>query len=377
MQLDRVDRRKALKPQREPYWQRLSQGRSIGFRRIAPDSAGNWIARVYVGGSEKYKYEPLGDFADKLEKERFDAAKKGAEEWFRHLDMGGATNRSTVKQACAAYVDKLRQERGDAPADDAQGRFRRLVYDDPIARIDLSKLAPRHVAEWKKRTLAKGGSRGYFNGNQTPLRAALNLAKSRLEVASDRAWAEELKPLADADSRRTLYFDRAQRRKLIANASDELRPLVTAMALLPMRPGELVHAKVEDLDVRHATLRIVGRSAKKKERTIPLPAEVMSLFRACVKNKLPSAWLISRSDGRQWDRFTWRDEVKRTAARAKLPAATCLYNLRHSTITDLVTGGLDLFTVAKLSGTSISMVEKVYGHLQREHAREALKSLAL
>ncbi len=149
------------------------------------------------------------------------------------------------------------------------------------------------------------------------------------------------------------------------------------MALLPMRPGELVYAKVEDLDVKHATLRIVGRSRKKKERTIPLPREVMSHFKVCAKDKLPAAWLISRSDGRQWDRFTWRDEIKLAAARARLPSATCLYTLRHTAITDLVIGGLDLFTVAKISGTSVAMIEKHYGHLQREHARDALEKLAL
>jgi integrase len=374
VQLDRVDRRKALKPQREPYWQRVSQGRSLGFRRIAADSAGNWIARVYVGGSEKYKYEPLGDFANLLEKERFDAAKRAAEAWFRHIDMGGSTEGGTVKQACEAYVSKLRQEKGEESADDTEGRFRRLVYDDPIARVELSKLAPRHVAEWKKRALATGNSRGYFNRNATALRAALNLAKSRLEVASDHAWAQELKPLEGADARRTLYLDRKARRKLIDSASDELRPLVKALALLPLRPGELVGVRVDDFDARHGTLRVSGKTGS---RTIPLPPEAVRHFKACAQDKLPTAWLVSRANGNQWDRFTWRDLVKLAAAGARLPAATCLYTLRHSTITDLVTSGLDLFTVAKISGTSVAMIEKHYGHLQREHAREALKALAL
>jgi site-specific recombinase XerD len=62
---------------------------------------------------------------------------------------------------------------------------------------------------------------------------------------------------------------------------------------------------------------------------------------------------------------------------AKLPRAIVAYTLRHSVITDLVTGGLDLFTVAKLAGTSVVMIEKHYGHLQREHARSALEKLAL
>jgi site-specific recombinase XerD len=92
---------------------------------------------------------------------------------------------------------------------------------------------------------------------------------------------------------------------------------------------------------------------------------------------------VARADGGQWDRFTWRDQIKEAAKSAKLPAATCAYTLRHSTITDLVTGngkatgGLDIFTVAKISGTSVAMIEKHYGHLQRENARTALEGLAL
>ncbi len=197
--LDRVDRRTKLRPRREPYWQRLSQGRFLGFRRLTSDSLGSWIARA--PGGNKYVQKPLGDFADLMEKERFDAAKKAAEAWFHHLDLGGTTKRVTVKSACEVYVEKLQQENGEDAASDAHGRFRRLVYGDehtapdPIARIELLKVAPRHVAEWKKRVLAKGGTRSYYNRNATAFRAALNLAKSRGEVASDHGWANELKPM--------------------------------------------------------------------------------------------------------------------------------------------------------------------------------------
>jgi site-specific recombinase XerD len=51
--------------------------------------------------------------------------------------------------------------------------------------------------------------------------------------------------------------------------------------------------------------------------------------------------------------------------------------MRHSVITDLVTGGLDLLTVALLSGTSVAMIERHYGHLRAEHAAAALATLAL
>ena len=45
--------------------------------------------------------------------------------------------------------------------------------------------------------------------------------------------------------------------------------------------------------------------------------------------------------------------------------------------TDLVHDGLDLLTVAQLSGTSVAMIEKHYGHLRSEVATEALARLAL
>jgi integrase len=53
------------------------------------------------------------------------------------------------------------------------------------------------------------------------------------------------------------------------------------------------------------------------------------------------------------------------------------YTLRHSTITDLVSSGLPLLTIAQISGTSAEMIERHYGHLIRDAATEALAGLAL
>jgi site-specific recombinase XerD len=57
--------------------------------------------------------------------------------------------------------------------------------------------------------------------------------------------------------------------------------------------------------------------------------------------------------------------------------STTAYALRHSVITDLVTGGLDLLTVAQISGTSVVMIERHYGHLRADHAAAALAALAV
>lgn len=69
--------------------------------------------------------------------------------------------------------------------------------------------------------------------------------------------------------------------------------------------------------------------------------------------------------------------MKAAVKAAKLPAETTAYTLRHSVITDLVHSGLDLVTVAQVSGTSVRMIEKHYCHLRAEAATEALAKLAM
>jgi integrase len=373
--IDRVDTRAKLDLRRDPYWQRLAQGRYLGFRRMTKGKTGTWLARLYDGEKYVYPHGGIGDFSALPENEQFDAAKKAAEEWFRQQEMGVSPKSTTVKAACEAYVEKQRLEKTEAAAVDAEGRFKRLVDDDPIGRIALAKLQPRHLAEWKKRALAAGGSKGSFNRNATALRAALNLAKQRREVAGDLAWSEELRSFEGVAGRRTLYLDRAARRKLVDSASKEAQGFFRTLTLLPMRPGDVAKLKVEDLDAEQRILRVP--TGKTEARIIPLSSEALEHFKACAKNKLPAAWLVSRADGSQWKKTAWGNEIKLAASAAKLPKAVVGYTLRHSVITDLVVGGLDLFTVAKLAGTSIKMVEAYYGHLVDEHARKALQKLAL
>ncbi len=373
MRIDRVDARSKLKPRRDPYWHRITQGRYVGFRRMTASTSGTWLARYYDG--EKYAYSTLGDFATLDEKARYDAAKTAAEEWFRQIDLGGSTDKVTVKAACESYVEQLKQQNSEASSKDAGGRFTRLVYHDPIARIELAKLKRLHVEAWRTRALEAGGSRGSFNRNATALKAALNLAHRNGHVATDYAWREHLKPFENATTRRTLYLDGTARRKLIENAPAEVQPLLRTLALLPMRVGEVASLKVANLDVRNKVLSVP--TGKTKAREVPLGREAFAHLKECAKNKLPPAWLVARADGSQWKKEAWRDEVKEAVRKAKLPRATVAYTLRHSTVTDLLTGGLDTLTVAKISGTSLLMIEKHYGHLRLKHARTALEKLAL
>jgi len=108
-----------------------------------------------------------------------------------------------------------------------------------------------------------------------------------------------------------------------------------------------------------------------------LPSETAEFFDRHASDELPGAPLLSRADGKAWNKDSWKWPIKAAAQAAGLPAGTTAYTLRHSTISDLVHSGVDLLTVAQISGTSVRMIEQHYGHLRSRVAVQALARLAV
>lgn len=387
--IDTVASRDKLKPRREPYWHRLRRGCYLGFRKMTSDGAGVWIARARdeEAGPTKQAYKSLGDFGALPDHQRFDAASKAAQTWFEHLGRGGSTGGATVSDACSRYVKHLRAHKTDRAADDAEARFKTYVLNSPkLASTELTKLTPLHLEAWRKALkempTRSGGRRGELrsestlNRDMTCFRAALNLAFLDGLVTSDFAWRGKLRPIKNADRRRELYLDRAQRLKFIEKAPADLAAFLRGLSQVPLRPGALAKLATGDYDKRLKVLKI-GQDKAGKDRRIKMPDVTATFFEEACKGKLPSAPLLARANGKAWNKDAWKGPVKEAVVAAKLPEGTTAYTLRHSVISDLVHDGLDLLTVAQISGTSVAMIERHYGHLRSEVAASALAKLAL
>lgn len=392
--IELVKHRNKLEARREPYWHSLGRGKHLGYRRT--EDGGHWIARDYDEGTRSRQYRALGDLAHIAGTDQFTVASNLASEWFEHLGKGGQSEVITVRDACVRYLRKLRRENGDQSAKDAEGRFTRHVFGDPVATIQLHKLKAVHVGQWRDRlrdkpaTMPKRGSNcrnkeaqavrmrsdSALNRDMTALRAALNLARLDGFVTSSTAWEAKLEPVAKADRRRTTELDKIQRRALLDALEPDIRAFVQGLCLLPLRPGAMAALTVGDFKTRRDELTI-GKDKEGEDRTIPVPPATAAFLRKQASGKLPAAPLFARWDGKAWDRDAWKKPIKRAAVAAGLPTGVTAYTLRHSTITDLVVDGLDLFTVAAISGTSVAMIEKYYGKLRETRAREALAGLAL
>ncbi|MFC5577526.1 tyrosine-type recombinase/integrase [Lysobacter niabensis] len=376
-----VRSREKLKPQREPHWHKLATGQFLGFRPSAIGKGGTWIARYYDPDTRRKPLKALGDFGHLPASDRFGAASADAREWFAHLSHGGSEKSVTVKEACETYA-KVNP--------DAAKRFPRYVYNDPIARVKLQKLREHHVREWRARlesmpalvTRSKKGERvtrprspATVNRDMVAFRAALNAALRRGEVPTALAWQKALQPV-EAKGRRNLYLDRDQRRALLKELPDDATAFCRGLCFLPLRPGALAALRAGDFDARRNELAIERDKAGGGRRLL-VEGETAAMLREQVKSKLPSAPLFAQADGCAWTKDDWKKPIKAAVVAAGLPAEATAYTLRHSVITDLVQGGLDLLTVAQLSGTSVAMIEKHYGHLQRKRAAAALAGLAL
>lgn len=414
-ELNFVRTRNKLKPRREPYWHRVQKGCYLGFRKVSKDTDGTWLARAYMSTDGQQKYHPLGDFSQHPDFERFDKALEKANEWFSHIGKGGSPDVFTIRDACDRYVKHLRRNGQDETALDAEQRFKRYVLEvQSFADLELRKATPMHFEQWRDRMMARpteqglrsGGKRkkskaeleraaaraaevakrvrakSTLNRDMTSFRAALNLALEDGLVTTNFAWKGKLKPLDNVERSRELYIDAKERRELVGACPPDAAKFFSVLNVLPLRPGALAKLTVGNYERRLKVLTIgpdvQGRATDKNHapRSISLPPAISVLFDRAVRSRLPYLPLFPRENGKAWNSDSWKVPMKAAVEAANLPKGTTVYTIRHSVITDLVIGGLNLLTVAQLAGTSIAMIEKHYGHLVKPAAEAALAQLA-
>ncbi|TWI69244.1 site-specific recombinase XerD [Pseudoduganella lurida] len=386
--IDTVASRAKLAVRKEPYWSRISAGVSVGFRKASETSAGRWIARQSLDDGRRIEHA-LGTLEEWAAHLRYDKAVELARAFASQLPEARviAADTFTVMNACDAYVSRIREMKGDGPADELQARYQRWINLDPVANQLLARLTREHMDAFRRRLVAspvrstgkkmlRKRSKDTVNRDLAAVRAALNKALSDHRVASDFAWKEPLKAFPNTSRRRTLYLDRDQRRAMIDSAPNDLAKLLRGLCLLPLRPGALAALTIGAYDARLQVLT-VGRDKSGQNRCIKLPPAAAEICAAKDSNLSPTSPLFARADGRRWNKDAWKKPIAKAVALAQLPPTTTAYTLRHSVITDLVHDGLDLLTVAQISGTSVAMIEKHYGHLRPNAAINALAKLVL
>ena len=217
-----------------------------------------------------------------------------------------------------------------------------------------------------------------------PVKACLNWAirenylldarcLSGFSLASYSRMSED-DPLQSTSHRR--YLTPAERRRIIKSADSDESSWVRLCCNTPLRPGDWHDRRVKHFDPKAGTLFV---QSKTNPRHVKLSSEMVALLKECSKSKLPNALLYTvNNDGTtMWDKYAWNDSIKRLAKEAEIQGVVCLYDLRHSTINELLEAGLSATQTAIIAGTSIKMIDENYKKAIEARQVSALESIAI
>jgi len=176
------------------------------------------------------------------------------------------------------------------------------------------------------------------------------------------------------------------------------------------RTDELASCEVGDFLPRTSQV-ILGKHKRSRTqrqptiRHITLNAEALAIFKTHCEGKGPTDKVFLNEEGRPWtvrnlakrlDRVREvantlkRLQEEREAAKTPKPAAQeepesaktpsirkeiTIYDFRHLWISEALMTGNDVVTVARMAGTSIAMIERVYGHFSNQHLHKAQERL--
>ena len=145
-----------------------------------------------------------------------------------------------------------------------------------------------------------------------------------------------------------------------------------------LRVSEVTQLDVQDLDLKLATLRILGKGNKERVGVIGNPAvRALKLYLELGRPKLgvraDEALFLNRSGGRLTVRSV-QSLVRKYARKAGLPDDVHPHLLRHSYATHLLDGGADLRVVQELLGHESPNTTQIYTHVTEAKKRKAMES---
>jgi len=394
-------RRLALPIDKNPTFEALGDGISVGYRRCA--GAGTWVARRSDGkGGKIVKRIGLADDYDDADGTRILtwAQAQAAALAFDPLAAAAIPDKAptTVSAALDTYETDLKTRGGDLSN---VGRLRLHVSDDLLQKA-IRDLKVGDLRQWRDR-LAGTLAPATVNRVATAFKAALNRTTDADDrIVSRSAWEKGLKALPDAEEARNIILPDAQVKAIVEGAYDdciEVGLLVEVAAVTGARYGQIAGLLIEDLQDDRPDPRVMMPSSKKGKglkkvlrRPVPIPKDLGIKLRLAAGERpageplllkrprpqtneekragiqpLPEPWQKSdhyRPFKRVMKAVIGEPEEDKEADSDPIT----IYALRHSSIVRQILAGVPVRVVAVLHDTSIQMIEKNYSKFLADHA---------
>jgi integrase len=293
-----------------------------------------------------------------------------------------AIERQTVGSFLQTWLEDTIKPTARPRSYESFGTIIRKHLGPSIGHIQLAALTPQDVQLMMKQKSDAGFSPQTVAQIRTVLRSALNQAL-RWRLVSWNVAALVDPPRIPKREHHAL--DAAGAKKLLEVAHGERYEAAYFLGLMSgLRRGEILGLRWTDIDLERATLHVTHSLQRvegvlqladvktdKSVRAIQMPASVVEALRAQRARQLEAAlrWhdsglVFTNEGGGPVQPITLHRDYKRLLAKAGLPDATRLHDLRHSAASLLLNQDVPLTMISRLLGhSSISITGDIYGHI--------------
>jgi len=348
----------------------FQHGQVFKLKTNGPDGQPLWAYRYRVEGRGSERPQ-VGGFATRVE------AEKALRRVLDRLGPGGG--RATI--TLAAFVEEYLEMHEAAPVTIAKLRWLLGKATSVIGEKRLAELSPRDVYMWRL-TVPEGHR---YEATQA-LRQVLNRAVAWGLLDYNAAKLGVPNPARRAREKRPFESWR-QVEDVAAELGPVYGPMVIFAAATGLRPSELFGLDRRDVDRRlgvvyvrraYANGRIKDTKTRLSTRAVPLQAKALAALDQLPASDNPILFPNTRGgriDFRIFGCKHWRP----AQTKAGIDPVRGLYDLRHTYATFALRAGVPVFAVSRFMGTSITMIDRHYGHLandSRDHAVALLDALA-
>ncbi|WP_337173810.1 tyrosine-type recombinase/integrase [Paludisphaera sp.] len=279
-----------------------------------------------------------------------------------------------------AYLSWIEANRSGALHREARrhlGRWNEAHGERPVASIRGDDLEA-----FRETLLAQGHARMYVQKHATTIKACVNRG-IRL-----RLLPKGFKPFDGIEGLRIppkalLESDlptAEEVRALIAHAKPEFGAMLKVYYHTGARTHELIEARAGDYQAKARSLVLTKhkRSSTLREyrpRSILLNDEACSIVEARCRGREPGALIFPNRAGNAFTSCLLGDMFARLRSKAGVREHITIYSLMHLWISEMLMAGHDALIVARMAGTSVKMIEQVYGHFRHRALADAQATL--
>jgi integrase len=292
-------------------------------------------------------------------------------------NLSPTTQEPTVTELMERFLGWLGRNRSDRTQEERRRHLRRFC--DACGGLRATSITASHLETFQD-DLAALHALDYVKKHVTSVRAMFNRGTKSGWLPHDiRPFAslEPIRlppePLLESDLPTVGEVESLLRQAEAFRGRDDLLLVYHATGA---KTHELTAARVGDFQpqTRRLLLGSHKRSRTIKEpvaRRIALNDESLAIVSRLCEGRPVDGHIFIQPFGRPWNRNVLSHRFQAIRERVGARPVITIYSFRHLWSSEMLMTGVDVLLIARMAGTSVAMIERVYGHFRNQSYQDA------